>query len=306
MIHGTVMLFTYWGLRTIDDSYWAKDIAAGKSFRLPELPTENGRNRREADKLAVLPTETDILMVPHYSADSLAGYGRVIDLAHPGNIKWNELTAVYAHGYLMLTTELQKEFCQSLLAYVQQDARFLKQCDEREWLWITDSEELFDICHQDLVKGSNKKIAGMVRQLNSLKLDMIYGRYRNTALQRNINSQHLKHWEHALVPQRPWSLQAMRPTKAGNFGKRNALANIQRTPAPSMMMRNSLPPTPHPPQEPFPLAWIREGDVVEALTECFADAPFPCKYHLVCIAEDKVPAATLMDCTTRKIFIAPV
>lgn len=83
MIHGTVMLFTYWGLRTIDDSYWAKDIAAGKSFRLPELPTENGRNRREADKLAVLPTETDILMVPHYSADSLAGYGRVIDLAHP-------------------------------------------------------------------------------------------------------------------------------------------------------------------------------------------------------------------------------
>lgn len=82
MLHGIVGGLAFWGMKTVDESNWAKDISSGKLYRLPMPPgivDQNGRYRTRA----VLPTEMDVLVAPHYASDYLAAYGNVLDLAHP-------------------------------------------------------------------------------------------------------------------------------------------------------------------------------------------------------------------------------
>jgi hypothetical protein len=272
LLHGVVASLAWWGMHTINESNWAKDITSGKSYRLPQLVSlvdEDGQHLTRA----TLPNELDVLRVPHYASRQLAGYGNVVDFAHPGNKKWNELTRGFAQGYLVLTGELQKDFCQSLIGYMRQDARFLKHGNEREWLPIEDSDELLDICHQDLVAASDKKTAAMVRELNSLKTTAKFGRFRTTAMQEDIIPRYLTaFWEPILVPQRPWSIRqgkANKPVNGVSISKRSILQAV-----PSSVVdhkrRYSIPKS-REPEEPFPLAWIREGDVVEAMYECETD-----------------------------------
>lgn len=282
MLHGIVLVLAFWGMKTIDESNWAKDISAGKLYQLPK-PTlildENGRYRTRA----VLPTETDVLIVPHYSSDYLAGYGNVIALAHPGNAKWNKLANKYAEGYRILPTQLQKEFCHSLLNYVHQVSRFLKQGEEREWLPIQDTDELLGICHKDLIAASDKRIAAMIRQINSLKTETKHGRFRNTTLQNKVIPQLLEHWDSLLVPRHSWSEHRSKTSNSSSerSRKNQSILNITGTrvnsSSRSSIKRRYTIPKSGEPEEPFPLAWIREGDVVEALYNCDPGCKF---FHL--------------------------
>lgn len=266
--HGIVFLIAFWGLRTIDESNWAKDIAAGKAYRLPKLAILANDTASHTTQ-AVFPTDLDVLLVPHYSSDYLGAYGRVIDLAHPGNVKWNKLASSHAAGYMVLSNQLQEHFCKSLLAYMQQDARFLRQGDRREWLHITDSNELLDVCHQDLVASSNKRIAAMMRQLRSLKTATNHSRFWNTALHRDIIPQYLKRWESLLVPQRSQVPRLMTKSTNSLALLNRKLPMIISRAKTSYRVRSTMPKA-RKPLEPFPLAWIREGDDVEAMIGCDA------------------------------------
>jgi len=265
-----VALLALWGMKTIDESNWARDIAAGKLYQVPNPSVYEDNGYRTQ---AVLPTETDVLIVPHYASDYLAAYGNVIDLAHPGNAKWNELTSMYAVGYRVLPTQLQDQFCHFLLDYMRQNARFLKQGEEREWLPIFDMDELMGVCHQDLVAASDKRIAAMVRQLKSLKVDTTYGRFRNSALQRNVIPQLLEHWNSVLVPRQPSPVRQTKSTISTSMmpHKKRKIMNATATRGSSngVKRRYTIPKSGEP-KEPFPLAWIREGDIVEALYRCEA------------------------------------
>ena len=281
-LHAIVVFLAFWGMKTIDESHWAKDISAGKLYQLPKPPVlvgENGRYRTRA----VLPTEMDVLIVPHYSSEYLAAYGNVIDLAHPGNVQWNELTSNYAEGYRILPTQLQKEYCQFLLDYIRQVSRFLKQGEEREWLPILDTEELLGICHQDLLAASDKRLAAMVRQLNSLKTDTMHGRFRNTALQRKAIPRLLEQWRSVFVQLNPWSGRESISTNSMSMTTRkNKVApnvtstRVNSSISSSIKRRYSIPKSGEP-KEPFPLAWIREGDVVESLYRCESGCKCLCR-----------------------------
>lgn len=274
VLHCIVVLLAYCALKTIDASNWAKDIVSGKSYRLPDLTSPvDGVGRQQTR--ATLPTETDILVAPHYDSDYLAAYGRVIDFAHPGNVKWRNLTNQYAQSYLSLSHSLQKDFCQSLLDYIRQDARFLKQGNEREWLSINDREELANICHQDLVAASDKRIAALIRQINSLTTTTKYGRFRNTAMQREVIPQYLKHWETILVPKRPWSLNDTKPHESLHSSLHTNIVPTLLSTRGNYKRKYSTPKS-HEPREPFPLAWVQEGDVVEALYDCNSE----CKLYM--------------------------
>jgi len=74
-----VMLISlgYVVMHTIDESNWAKDIAAGRSFKLPEIHGAIDAEGKWATH-AVLPTQSDVLIAPEYAAETLAGYGRVL------------------------------------------------------------------------------------------------------------------------------------------------------------------------------------------------------------------------------------
>lgn len=270
--HGIVILMAYWALKTIDDSNWAKDIAAGKAYRLPKLALlANDTSSHKTH--AVFPTDMDVLLVHHYSSDHLAAYGRVIDRAHPGNVRWNHLISKYAQGYKILSSQLQEHFCKSILAYVHQDARFLRQGNRREWLPITDSDELLDVCHQDHLAASDRRIAAMVREVRSLKTATNHGRFWDTVMHRDIIPKFLKQWESLLVPQRRESPRRSVPVNSMMITKRK-LERFTSGARGSEKGRFTIPKV-REPLEPFPLAWIREGDAVEAMIDC--EPPF--YYH---------------------------
>jgi hypothetical protein len=263
MVNIVIVLLGYVFMHTIDQSNWAKDIAAGRSYKLPDGAIDMEGYHRT---YAVLPTESDVLIAPEYAAENLAGYGRVLDYAHPGNVKWNELVRLHGPGYLALSEDLQLQFCQTLLDFVHQDSRFLKQGQEREYLRIEDKDELFDTCHRDLVGATDAKIFEMMRQLNSLKTTAALGRFAKTAMQSKLTPQHLRTWEEVLVPRRSWTVKSIsvKPVPALKIRKRSATMSAAR----SHRVRRSSIPKAGEPQEPFPLAWIRERDVVEALFHC--------------------------------------
>lgn len=276
ILHAVVASLGYAAMRTIDDSNWAKDIAASRAFQLPELDVVVDTEGHHVTR-AVLPTESDILIVPEYADDKLAGYGRVLDYAHPGNVMWNDLTRSYGRGYVQLSDELQHHFCRSLLAFVQQSSRFLKQGSEREFLPIEDDGELYYLCHRDLVAATDKKVFAMIRQLDSLRTVAKLGRFANTAMQATYSPQYLAYWEKILTPLRRWKPRM----ELSNDVSRTILTPrlLIRSPpkseyATTWKIGSSIPKS-GAPKEPFPLAWIREGDVVEAMYRCSSN----CKYH---------------------------
>jgi len=236
VLNSVMVILGFIVLGIIDESKWAKDIAAGRSYRLPPQSFLVDSMKHDGDPV-VLPTRTDVLIAPEYAAEHLAGYGRILDYAHPGNVLWNAALRSYGSAYRTFSAELQLELCQSLLDSFQTESRFLKQGQERQFLAIEDRNELFDICHRDLIAATDKKAFDILRGLNSLKTNAAFGRFANTAMQRTHGPQHLKRWEHVLVPRREWKVI---------LGPRESV-------------------------EPFSLAWVREGDYVEALFECTGD-----------------------------------
>ena len=139
---------------------------------------------------------------------------------------------------------------------------------------IEDVNELFDICHRDLVAATDKKIYEMVRQLNSLKTSASIGRFANTVMQTKVSPLHLTAWEQILVPQRAWTAQATpsKPVRILQIRQR-AVPMVIGGSAGRRVRRSSIRNPPEP-QEPFPLAWIREQDVVEAMFDCRGDCKF--------------------------------
>lgn len=292
VLNTVVVALGYAIMRSIDESNWAKDIAAGRSFKLPEIDGAVDVDGKQLTH-AVLPTQSDVLIAPEYAAETLAGYGRVLDYAHPGNVRWNDLVRSHGPGYLILSGSLQLQFCQFLLDSIRKDSRFLKQGREREYLVIEDSDELFDICHRDLVAATDKKIFETVRQLNSLKTTASIGRFANTAMQTKVSPRYLKTWEPLLVPQRAWRVKPTPPVK------RVRVFQIRRTASPVTVAGNTGPrlrrssiPIPPESQEPFPLAWVREQDVVEAMFDCLGDCKFQIDVILKHIHIDSIRAAS--------------
>lgn len=280
VLNALILCVGYAIIRTIDESNWAKDIAAGRAYRLAPLDGIVDMKGHYSAR-AVLPTESDILIAPEYSDEKLAGYGRVLDYAHPGNVNWNRLVRLHGPGYLALSADLQAAFCRALLESVRLDSRFLKKGREREYLPIENEDELFDLCHQDLVSATNEKIFEMVRGLNSLRTNAALGRFAKTAMQKKLSPLHLRTWEGILVPRRSWTVKTspVKPVRALAPRQRVAPTSITRS-AVHRVWRSSIPPS-RGPQEPFPLAWVREGDVVEALFDCEST----CKYKSLGLTE---------------------
>ena len=281
VLNAMVVALGYAVMRTIDESNWAKDIAAGRSFNLPEITGATDVEGKWVTH-AVLPTQSDVLIAPEYAAETLAGYGRVLEYAHPGNVRWNDLVRSHGPGYLIISGNLQLQLCQSLLDSMRKDSRFLKQGREREYLVIEDNDELCDICHRDLVATTDRKIFETVRQLNSLKTTASIGRFANTAMQTKVSPRYLKTLEQLLVPQRAWRVKLTPPIK------RVRVLRIRQRASPVTVggrvgprsQRSSIP-IPPKSQEPFPLAWVREQDVVEAMFDCMDD----CKFHIDVVFE---------------------
>lgn len=264
--HGLVALAAFLIIRTIDESNWAKDIASGKASRLPEFPLEHFTFPGYSSP-ATIPTELDILIAPHYASEHLAGYGRVLDLAHPGNVFWRSLVDEFSSDYMSLSESLQDEFCKSLIKYTRQWRRFLTQGEQREWIEVASAKEQLNYCHKEMVTAASPVLPRLVRALNSLRTATKIGRFSNTAMSQKTTPRYLDEWETKLISPRTVARPLNKQKKSTRllFGSKSALEAPKTVPR---MVREYSVPRSGSPTEPFPLAWVKEGDIVEAMYQC--------------------------------------
>ena len=197
--NGAVVVIAYMGFRTIDDSNWAKDIKAGKAFQLPSIQADEMEPSTRMK--GTLPTEIDILIAPQYASHHLEGYGEVLDHAHPGNLFWKEQVIDHATGFMEMSTNLQYDLCSSLISSVlQEDCRFLRHGEERQWVVMEDPEELQKFCHRSMLSASDMGLAALYRELDSLRIQAQYGRFRGTTMQNKMTTPHIDGLQKMLLP----------------------------------------------------------------------------------------------------------
>mmetsp|Transcript_23994 Transcript_23994/g.66489 ORF Transcript_23994/g.66489 Transcript_23994/m.66489 type:complete len:848 (-) Transcript_23994:674-3217(-) len=273
--HGVVVAMAWFALKTVDDSSWAKAIRNRKLYRIPVTDVKDPAP-------STIPHKSDVLFVPHYTSDYLASYARVVDVVHPGNRYWKEITKEYAALYDGMTADMQTVFCASLLSEITRERRFLKQDEERFWTEVVDPLELVTACHRELTTAFDPLLETMVRQVAALQSETIFGKFRGTKMQKEIMPAYLRRWDErffetsllkkklttpAFVTQQK---QAAKTAKLQHpMVSRTLVASSPTTrTASSAPLRNpTLPPQPER-EEPEDGVWLKEGDRAEGLWRC--------------------------------------
>lgn len=263
LTHGLIVLAAWIVMNHIDETQWAKAIKAKKSFRIPVTQLDEGASVDLPP--STLPDRTDILLAPHYVSELLGSYGRVVDFAHPGNSYWREVTSEYATGYSALTRELQVKFCDSLVDWIQTERRFLKQDQVRFWTRVVADDELRRFCDRELKMSVNPLSEAMFRALGELKSETEFGRWRGMAIYQRTSTSYLEHIEELLFPKggRPATSRSKSKVKSLTIG--SFLREVPESV--SFQRRFTLPAAPSP-TEPFPGAWLQEGDMVDVQYRC--------------------------------------
>eukprot|EP00536_Pseudo-nitzschia_multiseries_P009342 jgi/Psemu1/258035/estExt_Genewise1Plus.C_2580037 len=277
--HGIVLAVAWLALKTVDDSNWARAIRNRKLYRIPVADVDDPAP-------STVPHKTDVLFVPNYASDYLASYAGVVDVVHPGNRYWKQITNEYAASYDALPDEgLKKFFCASLLVETTRERRFLKQDEERFWTEVVDPQELITACHRELTTAFNPLLETMVRQVAALQSETVFGKFRGTKMQRTIIPDYLRAWDKRFF-ETSSSSQKTVPVPAFRTRQRKPTtksANLHRTiysrtrvdfpittagSASSIPLRNSTLPTQPARTEPEDGAWLTEGDRAEGLFRC--------------------------------------
>jgi hypothetical protein len=268
--HGLVILVAWWACRTVDDSNWGKTIRSQKAYRIPVNQDETVNHPP-----STIPYRDDILFVRHYESDYLAAYSRIVDFAHPGNKYWKEEIHKFAPGYSTLSSDLQEEFCNSLIEWTTVKRRFLKQDADRFWFKVSDGNELIQFCHRELSMSFDPLLDALLRQLDALENDSKFGLFRNSSMHEKNVPGYLVDWEKKLLP--PLKVES---TISNNF---TTTTTTKKTRAFPLFGTKSLPALPQkkqkvfkrypiPPQPvpapPTPYAWLQEGDRVKARYNC--------------------------------------
>ena len=276
--HSLVIIIAFVGLDMVENSTWGKSIRNRKSYRIPVIDSDD-------PPPSTIPYKTDILFVPHYASDYLASYSRILEFAHPGNAYWREITYKYAPGYAILSTDLQKEFCGSLIDWVTIERRFLKQDEERFWTLVDDDEELAKFCHRQLTMSFNPMVESLLRQIDSLRSETKFGLFRETSMQARIIPEYIQIWERRLMSSVRSIEMDNKLQKAKNTFFMGIPSDLQRKsssysnasyrwakvgyfPTKSLFRRNRSYPSMASRMEPEDGVWLQEGDRAVGLFRC--------------------------------------
>jgi hypothetical protein len=247
--------------------HWKRHLPPPSSFRVPDIDM----HARTGETLApaTLPLRSDVLITPHYASDVLGEYSRVLDFAHPGNRQWMLLTQANAMGYHKLPPVLQEMLALSLSQWVREYGRFLSQDSKRRWVEVQDPTKLAQLCHKQLLMASHPLIGAMLRQLDSLKAETVWGRWQGKAIYKTVIPAYLDTWERQLLqPLR--TRTTSKPASSAISFVQSRLVSLPSPTASGTSPRSVTPPAL--PLEPHVTgAWIKEGDIVDAMFHCEND-----------------------------------
>jgi hypothetical protein len=258
LLHGLIFGLAFWTYRDMESRSWAHNLQNGRLYRgvpsgphatLPNIP-------------ASLPLNKDVLILHEMQSDYMASFTRVLEVTHPGNKAWNKLLSDNAIGYPELSSHLQEKLRSSLLQTVrEQQRRIMTKNMGSNWAEVSDTTADW-FCHKELVSKSNPYIQEAMKLTDYFLSETRFGYWRDTVLHRKyIPGLLMKLQDDILrLPRRRESFHTGSSLQSLNVSSSLKIPPVSK---PLLRNRSSLPPR-RKVVEPFPGAWFKEGDVVEA------------------------------------------
>ena len=267
--HAAVVALACYTVHSIAQTPWAQNIRHGRAHTLPMAQTL-------PDNMSpgTLPYKRDVLAETKYDSKYLAGTNYIIENAHPGNVNFNEIVAANSVGYDGLSSALKVQLTSEIIDWVGQDmGRFLTQNEEGNWA-VMSTQDAQKFVHKSIVKTANPVVANVLTELAYL--------FRKPSLASFVTrpcidctfptcSIRYKTWF--------WILLRLywRMIRTWRRRRRQAvnrpcwfflIPSCQKFPllVKTLLLQcfdKSLPPI-YEISEPYPGAWLEEGDVVEA------------------------------------------
>jgi hypothetical protein len=286
-LHVAVLSVAWLVHRRIVDSTWGRNIRAHRSFSIsnssiplaPALP-------------ATLPTANDILILEGMQSEAFRSYTRVLEVFHPGNKAWNDLVNHFAPCYDKMSLELQDAIRRRMLQVAQQDyRRILIQNDQSNW--ATAPPKLSHIfCHKGLLQRNNHFVNYAIQRLDYLLSESRYGYWRDTTLHRKHIAMFILNLRNRVMKVHESTTTLLALQKGSNVAKSKRsltyrIRSLVSKKSTIVLERrssgsNGIPPD-IPVQEPFPGAWLQEGDVAEAAYEDYADGMYLVENYFVLV-----------------------
>jgi hypothetical protein len=273
VLNGCVALLGGYTVYHISRTPWARNIQHGKAYCLPILEVP------ESMSPGTLPFRTDVLVETRYDSEYLYGYRYILDIAHPGNHKFEEILESNSAGYGTLPPSIKRDLCFDVLQWIGQGrGRFLTQNEEGNWSKMSDSKAV-EVVHKGLMKHANPTVGKVVTEIAYLLSETKFGVFRSMAIHRKHIPEMLHDLQDKILdPPFGKSAKSRVVRKSSRYRRQSIGRALPEAPsrhrdAGSRMRLPLLPPVPAI-QEPFKGAWLSEGDVVEGKYHCTHNGRF--------------------------------
>ncbi len=265
--HAAVIALACYAAHSIGKTPWAQNIRHGRAHTLPMKETF------PVDMLpGTLPNKRDVLAETKYESKYLAGTNYIIENAQPGNVNFNEIVAANSVGYEGLSLALKLQLTLDIVDWVGQDmGRFLTQNEEGNWAKMS-TQNAQKFVHKSIVKTTNPVVANVLTELAYLVSETKFGVLRDTAMHRLHIPDMLNTLQDLILdpPTFVWKNDTDVTPSSNSESSFLILPHSFLPEIPTLgenvapvVRRPSLPPI-YEISEPYPGAWLEEGDIVEA------------------------------------------
>ena len=260
----------------VDNTYWAKDLKAGRKYQSPFSSMEESAYQGPT----TIPTRDDVLIETRYGSDYLKIYNDFIS-NHPGNREWLEWvrqgSGLY-NDYAGLPPVFRTAIFKQIVGAMEDNGgRMLYQGQFSHWLWMDQRDTLLQTSIETITR-SNHVLHEVLIQLRYLLSECKYGHLRTFVMTEVDILPYLEFWKNKLLKANGldltvanegtyWFGDNRRPTKPSNVWNRPSLvppkskAAFTYTTLISSSRTDVLPG--FKPQEPYDGAWMKQGDIVE-------------------------------------------
>lgn len=273
VLNGCVALLGGYTVYHISRTPWARNIQHGKAYRLPILQLP------ESMLPGTLPFRTDVLVESKYDSEYLYSYKYIIEMAHPGNLKFERMLVNNSAGYGTLPPSMKRDLCFDVVNWIGQGrGRFLTQNEEGNWSKMSDSKAA-KVVHKALMKHANPIVGKLVTEIAYLLSETKFGVFRSMAIHRKHIPEMLHDLQDKILdPPFGKSAKSRVVTKSSRYRRQSIGRALPEAPSHhrdsgSRVRLPLLPPVPAI-QEPFKGAWLSEGDVVEGKYKCTHNGKF--------------------------------
>ena len=250
----------------ITESGWAKDIKANRRHSSPFTNMKAFGVLSWELGSTTLPTRHDVLLDDRLASPYLAMYEDFVQ-GHPGNRLFNQLADSCANLYSGYPDSLRRAVVNFVVSGIQQqNGRFLAQGASGCWHWLSHSLAIAYI-REELMARSNPAKRMLVRSVEHLISDSMYGIHRDTKLAQKHAVPYLRNFKKLLLQDNGKSLDvAALDNRPFSFQHSPVAKPI--TKELHRKQRSPFPP-PYVPHEPEPGDWLAGGDSVETLESNF-------------------------------------